>query len=448
MGSGDDVTGVLIRGLERIFGIDQIDQEWRQEFATQAYRVSAERGLRAAWAVFVLGLPLFLIIDFATWKSGQWALQPAHERIFWWRVALTAVLGALLVSRRLVPDQRQCDRMFAWGSAIAFPLFGVWFAIVCQTLITDVSIYALFLIGTAVLFPLPMLRKLPIYPATVLVLLVGLNFTSVDPVSMYHVAVNATSVGVGAVVVEAVAMRTYAADFAKSIEIEHERRRADALLRNVLPAAVAERLKHDPTTRVEHHAAVSVLFADFVGFGKLTQDLPPEEMIALLDQLFHEFDEAADRFGVEKIKTLGDSYMAACGVPAAQADHARRTAELALRIQAIAGRFKSDRGLPVRLRVGLHTGPAIAGVIGRKKFCYDLWGDTINFAAQLQAAGAPDCIHVSEAMREALGAEYRFAAREPIAFKGRAQVRTYDLVGRTNEGEVFKDPLPRMKTSA
>lgn len=436
----------FVRGLEKIFGVERIGREYRQEFATQAYRVSAERGLRAAWAVFVLDVPLFLLIDFGTWNAGQWALQPAHERIFWWRVALTGLLVALLILRVLIPEERKCDRVFAWSSAIAFPVLGAWFTIVCQTLITDASVYALFLIGTSVLFPLPMLRKLLIYPVTVLLVFIGLPFTSADPVSMYHVAVNVTCVGIGAIVVEAVAMRTYAADFAKSIEIDHERRRADALLRNVLPAPVAERLKRDPTTRVEHHPAVSVLFADFVGFGRLTQDLPPEQMIALLDHLFHEFDEAADRFGVEKIKTLGDSYMAACGVPAAQPDHACRAAELALRIQAIAGRFKSDRGLPVHLRIGLHTGPAIAGIIGRKKFCYDLWGDTINFAAQLQAAGAPDRIHVSAAMREALGGEYRFEAREPIAFKGRAAVHTYELLGRRSEGEMLKDCLPLIDT--
>lgn len=436
----------FVRGLEKIFGVERIGREYRQEFATQAYRVSAERGLRAAWAVFVLDVPLFLLIDFGTWNAGQWALQPAHERIFWWRVALTGLLVALLILRVLIPDERKCDRVFAWSSAIAFPVLGAWFTIVCQTLITDASVYALFLIGTSVLFPLPMLRKLLIYPVTVLLVFIGLPFTSADPVSMYHVAVNVTCVGIGAIVVEAVAMRTYAADFAKSIEIDHERRRADALLRNVLPAPVAERLKRDPTTRVEHHPAVSVLFADFVGFGRLTQDLPPEQMIALLDHLFHEFDEAADRFGVEKIKTLGDSYMAACGVPAAQPDHACRAAELALRIQAIAGRFKSDRGLPVHLRIGLHTGPAIAGIIGRKKFCYDLWGDTINFAAQLQAAGAPDRIHVSAAMREALGDEYRFEAREPIAFKGRAAVLTYELLGRSGQGKALKDCLPQVDT--
>ena len=216
----------------------------------------------------------------------------------------------------------------------------------------------------------------------------------------------------------------------------------------MLPSTVAERLKRDPSTRVEHHEAVSVLFADFVGFGRLTQDLPPEQMIALLDHLFHEFDEAADRFGVEKIKTLGDTYMAACGVPSAQPDHARRVAEFALRIQTIADRFKADRGLPVQFRMGLHTGPVIAGVIGRRKFCYDLWGDTVHLAAVLQASAGAGCIHVSDAMRRALGDEFQFGAREPMALKGRAPTATFDLLGRTREGEAFKDRFEKGSAAA
>jgi class 3 adenylate cyclase len=206
-----------------------------------------------------------------------------------------------------------------------------------------------------------------------------------------------------------------------------------------LPAAVAERLKTNPATQVEHHPAVSVLFADFVGFGRLAQELAPGEMIGLLDHLFNEFDEAADRFGVEKIKTLGDTYMAACGVPAAQPDHAERMANLALRMLSIADRFESDRRLPVHFRVGMHTGPAIAGIIGSRKFCYDLWGDTINVAALLQGSGAPDRIHVSQAMRDALGDGFRFQAREPIELKGRAPAATYYLLGRADEDQMLKD---------
>jgi class 3 adenylate cyclase len=429
----------LVRVLRAVFGVDRMQVGLRDEFAARAYRVSAERGLRVCWAVLLFDLPLFALIDWATYSSGQWPLQPAHERVFWWRVTLVICSAVLLASREFIGDERRRDTIFAWCCALGFPLFGAWFTVICQTLITDASIYALFLIGTSVVFPLPGLRKLLIYPVSLALVLVGLQWTSVGPIPELHVTVNATCVAIGALTVEAIAMRTYIADFIKSVEIERERARADDLLRNVLPAAVAERLKCDPTTQVEHHPAVSVLFADFVGFGRLAQELPPGEMIGLLDHLFHEFDEAADRFGVEKIKTLGDCYMAACGVPAAQPDHAERLANLALRMLSIAERFKSDRGLPVHFRIGLHTGPAIAGIIGRRKFCYDLWGDTINLAALLQRSGAPDRIHVSQAMREALGEAFRFQPREPIELKGRAPAPTYYLLGRGEESEILKD---------
>jgi class 3 adenylate cyclase len=426
-----------LRVLRAVLGVDRMQVVTRDEFAVRAYRDSADRGLRVCWAVLLFDLPLFALIDWPTWSAGQWWLQPAHERVFWWRVALVASIVGLLVVREFIGDERRRDRIFAWCCAIGFPLFGAWFTVICQTLITDASIYALFLLGTSVAFPLPGLRKLLIYPLSLLLVLVGLQWTSPGPVAELHVAVNAACVAIGALTIEAIAMRTYVADFIKSLEIERERARADTLLRNVLPAALAERLKCDPTTQVEHHPAVSVLFADFVGFGRLAQELPPGEMIGLLDHLFHEFDEAADRFGVEKIKTLGDTYMAACGVPAAQPDHAERLANLALRMLSIAERFESDRHLPVHFRIGLHTGPAIAGIIGRRKFCYDLWGDTINVAALLQSAGAPDRIHVSQAFREALGNTFVFQAREPIELKGRAPAPSYYLLGRADDGEAL-----------
>lgn len=428
-----------LRVLRAVFGVDRMQVAMRDEFAAHAYRVSAERGLRVCWAVLLFDLPLFALIDWSTWSAGQWPLQPAHERVFWWRLTLVVAIVLLLGARELIGDERRRDRLFAWCCALGFPIFGAWFTVICQTLITDASIYALFLIGTSVVFPLPGLGKLLIYPASLLLVLMGVQWVGMGPVPELHVTVNAACVAIGALTVEAVAMRTYVADFIKSLELERERSRADDLLRNVLPAAVAERLKSNPGTQVEHHPAVSVLFADFVGFGRLAQELAPGEMIGLLDHLFNEFDEAADRFGVEKIKTLGDSYMAACGVPDAQPDHAERIANLALRIQSIAERFNSDRGLPVHFRIGMHTGPAIAGIIGSRKFCYDLWGDTINVASLLQSSGAPDHIHVSDAMRQALGDAFRFQACDPIALKGRALAPTYYLVGRADESAAPKD---------
>lgn len=437
------------QGLEQLLGLNQIRPAWREEFATQACRVSAERALRVCWAVLLFDLPLFALIDWATYVSGQWETQPAHARIFWWRMGLVTVLAGLLLMRHLTHDRAERNRAFAWGCTVAFPLLGVWFVVVCQSLVTDASLYAMFLIGVSVLFPLPSPLKLLIYPVSLIVLLTGMRWTSPDAIHFLHVAVNATSCAIGALLTEAVAMRTYAADFAKSRLLDEERLRADELLRNVLPPPIVERFKlTGGSTVVEYHPEVSVLFADFVGFGKLAQTLAPAEMIGLLDALFLEFDEAADRFQVEKIKTLGDAYMAACGAPAHVHDHAQRVAELALRIQSIAGRFQSDRELPVQFRIGIHTGPAIAGVIGRKKFCYDLWGDTINIASHLKAAATPGSIHLSQAMREALGEAFRFEARDPVPLKDRPPEHTWVLLGRNRRGPAFKDLIRTLPDEA
>ena len=146
-----NVGATLVRGLRKVLGTDRIEASWRAEFAAQAYRVSAERGLRVCWTVLVINLMLFPLIDWVTWRNGQWAGQPAHEHIFWWRVGLMLLVAMLLAARALIKDEFERNRVFAWGSAIGFPMMGTWFTIVCQTLITDASIYALFLIGASVL---------------------------------------------------------------------------------------------------------------------------------------------------------------------------------------------------------------------------------------------------------------------------------------------------------
>lgn len=385
-----------------------------------------------------INLPLFLAVDFRTWVAGAWDEQPAHAMIFWWRLGVTLILaGGLAMRRAAVLDALRHPR-FAWFCVLFYPVCGVWFAVSCQSLVTDVSVYVLLIVGVASA-PLPSPLKLLVYPGSWLLLAVGLQFTGDNDTQIYHLLINAGVAAVGAAMLDAFASRAHAASFVQSRLLERERQRSESVLGNILPPSVAQRLKDDPSAVVEYHPAVSILFADFVGFGTLSETLQPDEMVGLLDHLFLEFDEAADRFGVEKIKTTGDSYMAACGVPQAVADHARRIADLALRIQSVARRFRSDRGLPVHFRIGLHTGPAIAGVIGRRKFSYDLWGDTVNLSHHLQAYGEADRIHISMAMQQALAAEYRYEARPPMSLKGRAPMQTYFLLGfrRDVDGVAF-----------
>ena len=203
--------------------------------------------------------------------------------------------------------------------------------------------------------------------------------------------------------------------------------RSDELLLNVLPEPIAERLKAGAGVIADQHPAVSVLFADVVDFTPFAEATPPASVVDLLNDLFSEFDELADRFGMEKIKTIGDAYMAVAGVPEPIADHA--ACALRMGIEMLAGvRLHRDRtGRLLDLRVGIASGPVVAGVIGRRKFSYDLWGDTVNTASRMESSGIPGCIQVTPETRELLGEGYPWRRRDEVPIKGKGTMTTFVL---------------------
>jgi class 3 adenylate cyclase len=211
--------------------------------------------------------------------------------------------------------------------------------------------------------------------------------------------------------------------------IERERDRADNLLYNVLPATIADRLKVDPARIAEHFDEVTVLFGDIAGFTPMSAEMSPQDLVATLDELFSAFDEIAQRHGLEKIKTIGDAYMAVGGVPTPRADHAQAVAQMALELRDLVARRRFLGTRQLRMRIGLHTGPAVAGVIGRKKFIYDLWGDTVNTASRMESHGAPGEIQLSDATRAALGDGWVFEERGVLEIKGKGPMRTWWLKG-------------------
>jgi adenylate cyclase len=207
-----------------------------------------------------------------------------------------------------------------------------------------------------------------------------------------------------------------------------ERERSERLLLNILPAPIADRLKRSRGVIAERSEEVSVLFADLAGFTPAVEHLAPERVVALLDEIFSAFDELVESCGLEKIKTLGDGYMVASGIPAGRADHASAAAELALAMRDALAEIPAAAGFA--LRVGIDSGPVVAGVIGRSKFGYDLWGDTVNTASRMQSHAPAGAIQVTERAHKRLEGAYVFERREEVDVKGKGSLTTYLLLGR------------------
>ena len=206
--------------------------------------------------------------------------------------------------------------------------------------------------------------------------------------------------------------------------------RADALLLNVLPEEVAQRLQSDPQSIADQFENASILFADVVDFTPLSGRLDAREVVGLLDRLFTSFDELVDLFEVEKIKTIGDCYMVAAGVPTPRPDHAEALARLALEMRECAKNCLPDEhGRDLRLRIGISSGPVVAGVIGRRRFLYDLWGDTVNMASRMESHGTPDEIQITRSTWELLRDEFDTAPYGVVDVKGKGAVETWQLVG-------------------
>ena len=222
--------------------------------------------------------------------------------------------------------------------------------------------------------------------------------------------------------------------FLRERELDAERQRSDALLRNTLPTGIVERLKASDAPEIgsiaDGHASVTVLFADLVGFTERAGQIAPHDLVVVLDDVFTAFDDLTDRLGMEKIKTVGDAYMAVAGAPEPRPDHAEAAAEMALGIVDRVAGIRWPMGEPMQVRVGIASGPVVAGVIGRRKFAYDLWGDTVNLASRLETNAQPGRILVAEPTAELL--EHRYLLGEPclIEVKGKGPTHARHLLGR------------------
>jgi PAS domain S-box-containing protein len=217
----------------------------------------------------------------------------------------------------------------------------------------------------------------------------------------------------------------------EALRVEQEK--AELLLLNILPKPIADRLKQNPQSIADSFADVTVLFADLVNFTGLSEQISPTELVVRLNRIFSAFDVLAEKHGLEKIKTIGDAYMVVGGLPMPRPDHAEAIAAMGLDMLSEIARFNVEYEQALNIRIGINTGPVVAGVIGIKKFIYDLWGDTVNTAARMESHGVPGCIQVTEETYKRLQHQYLFEQRGLIPVKGKGEMMTYFLIGRMNQ---------------
>ena len=215
---------------------------------------------------------------------------------------------------------------------------------------------------------------------------------------------------------------------------EREYQRSERLLTNILPGPIAARLKNESSVVIaDRHDEASILFADMEGFTAQASNTDPDELVQFLNRVFSDFDRLVERHGLEKIKTTGDAYMVVSGVPTARRDHAQALAALALEMRAAAAEWRDPRGRAVPLRMGISSGPVVAGVVGTRKFFYDVWGDAVNVAARMETTGSAGRIQVSQDVYERLRDEFVLEARGEIDVKGKGRMPTWFLVARKTQ---------------
>lgn len=319
-------------------------------------------------------------------------------------------------------------------------LVGNSFVVWALGVASDLQIYFTLVGAWLFLFGVQNLRLfVPVFLLFVAVLLFHLNVAPVDGFVLpedghlrdllsTHAMVNTITINAAMIYVALRALRR------AELELEEQHARSERLLATVMPASVAARLKGDGEARIaDRFDHLSVLFADVVGFTEASRGLPPEAVVAYLDELVRGFDALAARFGVDKIKTVGDGYMAATGFAGPGADAAVAIARFAQAMIGTVARHRPLGARPLALRIGIHCGPATAGIIGDTRFSYDIWGEAVNIAARLEQHGEPGRVHVSEAFRIAAGSGLEFIERGPTELKGVGEMRTFYLAGLGND---------------
>jgi class 3 adenylate cyclase len=395
---------------------------WRAEHEANV-RALARRRLLIAGSLF-LGLHL---LGFAVFRPAQ-----ASAAELWLRAVVVPLTLAVM---GLAWRDRAARRALGFSVALLVLLaaYIVWTNSV-QGNPTSVPSLIILVMGSGVLFPLtPRLMGL-VAGATLGFFLVGAFASSagsamaITASSFYLVAAGALAT-VGAALGTSLRLREHGA----RAEVERSREVAERLLLNTLPGPIVDRLKESPGAIADGYDEATVLFADLAGFTPLSERLEPAELVEMLDGLFSSFDALCEEHGCEKIKTMGDAYMAVAGVPTRRDDHAVAIAKLALAMREEVGRLPLIRDRRLGVRIGINTGPIIAGVIGTKKFTYDIWGDAVNVAARMESHAEPGVIQLTGPTAKRLGSRFVTEPRGTIEVKGKGPMKVFALLDVARE---------------
>lgn len=407
-------------------------------FGTDGYPENVARRLRT--------------LNIATWSAAAthalYAVVLLYDVVrFWWLIILNAVAVLLYAA---IPLLHRLGRLAAPLAAIVL-FYAILLAFICL-LGTGLGIQFYILLGVA----LAVLYVGPEYivfttgtaavaaALTVAVLLTVPSDTGVLP-PWFVVASLVTNTVVSCtllLVIVFYALRE-AARAESALEREHER--SERLLNNILPSPIAARLKREGNVVIaDRHDEASVLFADMAGFTARASDTAPDDLVQFLNRVFSDFDRLVERHGLEKIKTTGDAYMVVSGVPTARPDHAQALALLALEMREAAADWRDSLGRSVPIRIGISSGPVVAGVVGTRKFFYDVWGDSVNVAARMEATGSAGRIQVSQDVYERLRDEFVLEARGEIDVKGKGPMPAWFLLARKSLAGVqpVSEPSP------
>jgi len=366
---------------------------------------------------------MLLVIDPVLYRSGVWGSSPQHAYLIAWHACAAAYFLAFLIASRSGSShemRQRCLLLFLSLGALLFP----WFAFISWMLSGDLSTYAIYLLTMVCVFCFPgRLRKMLNLASTATLVLVINWFDGRSTFYTSGAAINLVALAAVALLLDAHLMRLNQALYREKCRVEFERARADKVLYNALPMSIANELKNNNAVKAEKYQRMTVLFVDIVGFTRFSAGRSPDTVVQVLNDIFSEFDTLVDRYDVEKIKTIGDAYMVI------GKGNVAAVANLALDMLAAMTTYRANHGYALDIRAGMHVGPTVAGVIGLKRFLYDVWGDAVNTASRMESTGRSGMIQVSEEVRLELLDDFCFQSRGSIDVKGKGLMHTCFLLG-------------------